>query len=82
VLRKKSASADVEALLVDPLASRATKRVLGREWVVDNESDRCCFMTVGIMIPLGEEKGVGPKLSTRGGAVAGTGPNKLGIFTV
>jgi len=81
VLRKNSASADVEALLVHPLASRATKRFLGRECVVDNESDRC-FMTVGMMIPLGEERGVGPKLSTRGGAVAGTGQNGLGILTV
>lgn len=67
MLRKKSASADVEALLVDPLASRATKRFLGCECVVDNESDRRP-MTVG-KIPLG---GVGPKLSTRGGAVVGT----------
>ena len=81
MLRKKSASSDVEALLVYPLASRATKR-FGRECVVDNESDRCCFMTAGITIPLGEERGVGPKLSTRGGAVAGTGPNRLGILTV
>lgn len=47
VFRKKSASAEVESLVVKPLACRATRRFFGRD---PSESDRYCLITAGIPV--------------------------------